>query len=181
MNRETHNMSKPSTSKKPASPKYNWPVKTEKRSLLVDLKPEELANASRDLAETVPHIASLESAAKASAAQHKSGIQAAECEQRRLSYIVSSKREERLVDCEWLYETSGIDSQTKKPIYHPEKKTLIRTDTGAVVAVLDIQNDERQLSLLPEGDDGKKNEKDGGEAEKDEESAQEPPSGNNDE
>jgi len=139
----------------PPAPRYEWPEKKEKRQLFVDLKPEELAIASRRLAETVPHIQSLEAAAKASAAQHKSGIQAAQVEQNQLSLLVTQKKEERPVECEWIFETAGFDSATNKPIPHPEKKTLVRLDTGAVVEIRDILQEERQMSLLPEENEEK--------------------------
>jgi len=139
-----------SKTKAPPAPAYSWPEKKEKRHLFVDLKPDELSEASRRLAETVPHIQQLESAMKASAAQHKSGIQAVEVEQNRLSGLVTQKKEERPVECEWIYECSGFDAGTGNKIFHPEKKTLIRLDTGKVVEVRDILQDERQMSLLPD-------------------------------
>ena len=77
-----------------------------------------------------------------------------QCEQNKYSNIVSDGKEERSVECRWIYECSGIDSHSGKEIYHPEKKTLIRLDTGKVVEVRDILQDERQMSLLP---DEKKN------------------------
>lgn len=134
----------------PPGPKYQWPESKEPRHLFVDLKPEEINVASRLLAETVPHIQGLEAAAKASAAQHKVGIQAVEVEQSRLSALVTQRKEERKVDCVWIYECAGMDTETKEKIIHPEKKTLFRMDTGAVVEIRDIQNEERQMSLIPD-------------------------------
>lgn len=141
---------KPVALELPPGPAYQWPESREPRQLFVDLKPEELAVASRLLAETVPHINSLEEAAKASAAQHKVGIQAVHVEQSRLSGLVTQKKEERKVDCAWIYECAGTDSQSGDKILHPEKKTLFRLDTGAAVEIRDIANEERQMSLIPE-------------------------------
>ena len=56
--------------------------------------------------------------------------------------------------CHWRFECAGLDSATGAPIFHPDKKALIREDTNEVVEVRDISEDERQLALpLPAADD----------------------------
>lgn len=136
-----------------AKPKYDWPENIEKRSLFVTLNPKELEQASRQLAATVPQIANLEREAKSSASQWKSRIEMVQCEQNKYSNIVSDGKEERSVECRWIYECSGIDSHSGKEIYHPEKKTLVRNDTGEVIEVRDISSEDRQISLLNEADE----------------------------
>jgi hypothetical protein len=129
------------------APKPDWPESTEKRTLFVVLNPKEKEQASKQLAETVPAIRRLEDDAKASAAMWKAKLQAKEAEQSQLSNLVTEGREERPVECRWVYECSGFDSQTGEHIWHPEKKTLIRSDTSEVIETRDITNDERQMAL----------------------------------
>lgn len=133
-----------------AKPKYDWPEATEKRSLFVTLNPSELESESRKLAATVPQIANLEREAKSSASQWKSRIDLVQVEQNRLSNIVSEGKEERPVECEWVFECAGVDATTKQRIYHPEKKSLFRKDTGDFIESRDITSEERQMSLITE-------------------------------
>jgi hypothetical protein len=134
----------------PAVPQYEWPESIERRSLFVVLNTNELSMFSRKLAETVPQIANLTRDAKASASQWKARIETVEVDQSRLSGIVSDGREERPVECHWIYECAGIDTASGERIHHPEKKTLVRSDTLEVIEVRDITSEERQMSLLPE-------------------------------
>jgi hypothetical protein len=133
------------------TPKYDWPEAIEKRSLFVTLNPSELESESRKLAATVPQIANLEREAKSSASQWKSRIDMVQVEQNRLSGIVSEGKEERPVECEWVFECSGVDAD-KNRIFHPEKKALFRKDTGEFVETRDITAEERQMSLLTDED-----------------------------
>jgi len=141
---------KPIPQAPPATPRYDWPESIEKRPLFVTLNPSELEQESRKLANTVPQIANLEREAKSSASQWKSRIELVQVEQNRLSGIVSEGKEERSVECGWVYECSGIDAATKELIVHPEKKALFRKDTGELVEVREITSDERQISLIAE-------------------------------
>lgn len=146
-----HNASSPEERVENAAvPRYEWPTHTERRPLFVVLNHNELAAFSRKLAETVPQIANLQRDAKASASQWKARIETVEVEQSRLSGIVSEGREERPVECVWIYECSGIDTASGERIHHPEKKALFRQDTMEVLEIRDITSDERQMSLLPE-------------------------------
>ena len=134
----------------PTPATFNWPKSTEKRSLFVTLNPAELETKSRELAGTVPQIANLEREAKSSASQWKARIEIVQCQQNHLSAVVSEGKEERNVECEWVFECSGIDSATKERIPHPDKKALIRPDTGEVIEVRDITSDDRQMALIDE-------------------------------
>lgn len=134
----------------PTAPRYDWPQSIEPRPLFVTLAPREMEAISRQLAATVPQIGQLERDAKASASQWKARIETVQCQQDRLSGIVTEGREERPVECEWVFECCGVDSVTLQRMYHPEKKTLFRTDTWEPVETRDITSDERQMSLLPD-------------------------------
>lgn len=134
----------------PPGPRYSWPDSTEKRPLFVTLNTNELEASARKLATTVGDIGRLERDAKASAQQWKAKIETVKAQQEHLSCIVQEGREERPVECRWLFEAAGFDSASGEIVFHPEKKTLIRTDTNEVLEIRDITSDERQMSLLPD-------------------------------
>lgn len=134
----------------PTAPRYDWPQSIEPRPLFVTLAPREMEVAAQELAATIPKILTLEHNAKQSANQWKATIDGVRCNQSRLSTIVQERREERPVDCEWIFECCGVDSVTGERMYHPEKKTLFRTDTWEALETRDITSDERQMSLLPD-------------------------------
>ncbi len=140
----------PEESTAPTGPRYDWPIAEEKRPLFVVLNPSELEEQARKLAGTVREIGRLEGDAKASAAQWKSRIENEKSKQNHLSTIVAEGREERPVDCEWVYECCGLDSVSGERIHHPEKKALFRKDNGELIEVREITSEERQMSLLPE-------------------------------
>jgi hypothetical protein len=128
-----------------APQKLDWPESTEKRSLFVMLNPSEAESYARQLAHTVPQIQQLEADAKASASSWKSRIDEVKCKQSRVSAIISDGREERMVKCEWAYECSGVDAASGERIFHPEKKSLFRSDTGEFIESRDITSDDRQM------------------------------------
>lgn len=134
----------------PTAPRYDWPQSLEPRPLFVTLAPREMEIIGRQLAATVPQIGQLERDAKASASQWEARIETVRCQQDRLSGIVTEGREERSVECEWVFECCGVDSATLQRMFHPEKKTLFRTDTWEPVETRDITSDERQMSLIPD-------------------------------
>lgn len=129
------------------TPTPQWPESTEKRHLRCELRSIERDKYGRESADLVHKIVRLEDQKKASASSYKAAIDEQSARLKRISGYISEGWEEREVKCEWRYECSGIDSETGDPIYHPEKKALIRLDTNEVVEVCDITNDERQLAL----------------------------------
>ncbi len=129
------------------APKPDWPESTEKRLLSVVLNDAELKSASTQLARTIPDIMELEAQAKSAADTLKAKIKAIECQQTILSNVIRDGCEDRQVDCVWVYECAGVDGATSERIYHPEKKSLFRKDTGEFVECRDITNDERQMAL----------------------------------
>ncbi len=128
--------------------KFDWPQSTDKRLLSVVLNPSEIESYGRLMANTIPDLAQLESEAKSAADTFKAKIKAIECQQFVFSKIIREGREDRQVDCEWIFECAGIDAGTGERIGHPDKKTLIRCDTGEVVEIRDITTDDRQMALL---------------------------------
>lgn len=130
-----------------ASPSLHWPEKTETRCLRCDLSPTDRDKYGRESAELVHAITRLEDQKKASASSYKAGIDEKAARLKRISGYVTEGWEERPIKCEWRFECSGIDSATGEPIYHPEKKALVRLDTMEVIEVCDISGDERQMAL----------------------------------
>jgi hypothetical protein len=133
-------------------PTPQWPESTEKRHLRCELKPTDRDRYGRESADLVHKIVRLEDQKKASASSYKAAIDEQSARLKRISGYVSEGWEEREVQCQWMYESSGIDTATGESIYHPEKKALIRLDTKEVVEVRDITNDERQLALPISGE-----------------------------
>lgn len=131
-------------------PKYDWPESTEKRCLRCDVSPKEATDYGREQSELIKEIDRLEEAKKASASQYKAQIDEKGARARRLAAYITDGWQEKDVQCEWWFECAGIDNQTGERIYHPEKKALVRMDTYEVVEVLEITNDERQMSLMGE-------------------------------
>jgi len=138
---------KPEPQDEAAPTQMNWPEKTETRVLRCELNPTDRDKYGRESAELVHAITRLEDQKKASASSYKAGIDEKAARLKRISGYVTEGWEERQIKCEWLYECSGIDSTTGEPIYHPEKKALVRRDTNEVIEVTDISNDERQMAL----------------------------------
>lgn len=137
----------PKTEEEAAPTQMNWTPKTETRCLRCDLNPTDRDKYGRESAELVHAITRLEDQKKASASSYKAGIDEKAARLKRISGYVSEGWEERQIKCEWRFECSGIDSTSNEPIYHPEKKALIRLDTMEVIEVCDITNEERQMAL----------------------------------
>lgn len=133
------------TEETPEPKKLDWPETTEKRNLSCILNDLELKSASSQLARTVPEILELEAQAKSAADNWKAKIKAVECQQTVLANTIRDGREDRQVTCEWAFECSGIDSGTGEHIFHPEKKSLFRVDTGEFIESRDITSDDRQM------------------------------------
>lgn len=129
------------------TPTPQWQESTENRCLRCTVKPSEMNDLAKEQSELIQEVDSLEEAKKASASQYKAHIDEKSARARRIAGHITNGWIEKDVKCEWKFECSGFDSATGEPIYHPEKKALIRLDTGEVVEVRDITNDERQLAL----------------------------------
>jgi hypothetical protein len=142
---------KPAADKK-AAPKaaakkkvVGWPVdKKEGRELRCQLTEAEIKQYGREQAEGWQAINHMEDDMKASAARYKSEIKAKQARCSVLSQYVTSGWIEREVPCTWMYEFKGRDEKGKY-IPDPDKKILVRDDTGAVVTICPISDQERQL------------------------------------
>lgn len=134
-----------------APPSFNWPESTQKKHLRCELNNIDRLAYCDESAVLVEQIEQLEDQKKASASQYKSYIEEKAARLSRVSSYVRNGWEEREVSCYWIYECSGLESDGT-PIYHPEKKTLVRDDTGEAVEIREITQEERQLALPLEGE-----------------------------
>lgn len=134
-----------------APPVMHWPEATEKKYLRCELHDKERLAYCDESATLVERIEQLEDQKKASASQYKSAIEEKAARLSRVSSYIRNGWEEREVSCHWRYECSGLEPDGT-PIFHPEKKTLVRDDTGEAVEIREITQEERQLALPLEGE-----------------------------
>ncbi len=130
----------------PQKPQWRWPENKERRNLEVVLRPDERLAIAEENARLGSEVDQLEDEKKASASRYKAKIEEVQSRIRLNNTYVASGRRDKEVDCVWIYEVAGFDSEGK-PIEHADKKTLVRSDTGEAVEVRDIAETERQAAL----------------------------------
>lgn len=135
-----------------ASPPVGYREATEDRELPVLLSVEERDAAGDNLAHLVDEIDELKRKKAAMASSYKGQIDECEEQQLKLAHLIQEGSENRKVMCQWNFEMAGIDDATGTAIYHPEKKTLVRTDTGEVVEVVDMTERDYQMKELALGE-----------------------------
>lgn len=123
-----------------------YPETTETRSLKVNITLDERNGYASELAKTVEDVHQLEEQKKATVSEFKSKIDSVMARQSLVSQIVRNGYEYRPVKCEWAFECAGVDSNGDR-IFHPEKKTLFRQDTGESVEVQTMTETDRQPLL----------------------------------
>ena len=126
---------------------------TETRDLKSVLNQNERNELANEGARLVVEIAELESQKKSTASSFKSRIEAKETRQLEISRLIQDGYEERPALCQWLFETAGIDNKTGEPIYHPEKKTLVRVDTREIVEIVAMREadyENKELAIADE-------------------------------
>jgi hypothetical protein len=128
------------------APRWVWPDNKEKRRLEVHLQSQERLMLAEENARLGVQVDQLEEDKKASASRYKADIEARQSLIRCNNTYISSGKRDKDVDCEWIYEVAGFDSDGNA-IEHADKKTLVRCDTGEVVEIRDITENERQSAL----------------------------------
>ncbi len=136
----------------PEAPKPQWPEATEKRLLRCDLKDADIKDLGKANASLGAEIDALEDRKKASSSAYKAQIEEREARRRGNENAIRSGFVERDVPCHWIFEASGLESDGS-PIFHPDKKTLVRDDTDEVVEIKGISEDERQMALPLDAED----------------------------
>lgn len=132
----------------PAMPptQWPWPESKERRALIVPFNDHDRSELAKKIAQIQKNKEDIEEEAKLTAKAFKQRIEALESE---ISYVAESIRndgENRNVECQWLYEVSGID-ESGNWIVNPEYKVAIRLDSGEIVASQRITEEERQQVL----------------------------------
>lgn len=130
----------------PAAPQWTWPENKEKRILEVQLLSHERLAIAEENARLGNEKDQLEDNKKAAASRYKAQIEDVEARIRLNNTYVATGRRDKEVECHWLFEVAGFDSEGN-PIEHADKKTLVRSDTGEAVEVRDITDAERQAAL----------------------------------
>ena len=125
------------------------------RRLLVPLAYEEREKLILRLVHIPGELVSVEEAKKAAANRYKADLDALKEEQAKTGAIIEDGGTLEEVTCEWKFRTSGFDGDGKL-ISHPEYKTLVRCDNGALVDVqpmtkLDYDHEEKPVA--PPNDD----------------------------
>ena len=133
----------------------NWPTSETMRQLGVPLSKEELGKAAHELVDTIRRIGELEDEKKDAVDRIKSLILAQEKEQNRLIVLVERGSDEKDVPCAWVFGIRGRDDDGRF-IRDGNMKTLVRKDTGEVVEIRAVTDDDRQMNLpipdAPEAD-----------------------------
>lgn len=124
-----------------------WPEAKDKRYLRCDLKPEEINDLGKRNATLGAEIDGFKDAKTATMKQFAADIEGREAQRRSNEMSIRNGWVTRETECHWVYETSGKDSVTGEFNYHPEKKTLVRDDTGEPVEIAEITQEERQMAL----------------------------------
>lgn len=128
-----------------------WPSATEKRQLPVKLNPEQLREKSEEMARATQDKCRLVDQKKSAASQYKASIDAKESIINELAQAITDGAEHKQVNCSWAFEQAGFDSDGA-PVFHPEKKTLVRLDDNTAVEVRSITDEDRQMKLKLEDD-----------------------------
>ena len=129
-----------------AALQINWQSKSETREIGVPLTREEIQDHATTLADTVTTIQELEDEKKINGDRINGAIKEQEKIQNRVSALIRQGHDTKPVPCVWLFEIAGRNDSGAF-IRDANYKTIIRQDTGAVIEVKPITNEERQMGL----------------------------------
>lgn len=130
---------------------WKWPQSTERRDLLVAFTEADRSDIAGKFAVIVAQKDNVEDEKKSEASRFKAIIDNLDERLTKLSCAINANGETRLVNCTWVWEVSGRDTDTGAWVENPDYKTLVRNDTGEVVAATRITESDRQANLeLPD-------------------------------
>lgn len=130
-----------------AFPHSDFPERIERPFLPVQVPIEEQAKLGLELNEALNEKKRLEVGKKSAMDRYKGEIATVQDKIDELQQSLDTKTRQVAVECQWVYETNGVDPTTGDFLRDPEKKTLIRLDTFEIVRVEPITEQERQMSL----------------------------------
>ena len=124
----------------------HWPRSQVKRTFREELSEHDRAVIAGDMSENIRQHESVKAQAKAAASAYKAQMEAIQKQLSDLSDTIEAGKEVS-VPCIWIYETSGLTPDKTDWLYSPNQKCLVRMDTGDVLTVANIMNDEREAAI----------------------------------
>ena len=126
--------------------RQDWPEATETRELTIKLDAPARVGVMMEYFEQQGRVVGLEIEKKAKAKEFDNKI--AEAEKILADFEESAKTATKRdsVLCVWRFETNGLDVNGAG-IYHSGTKTLVRSDTGEVVEIKPISQEDRQMTM----------------------------------
>ncbi len=123
-----------------------WPEATETRHLPREYNDNDLARMATEMSVVIKKREDTKRRAKDAASAFKAEVDGLDTELAEYATDIKEGKGTESVLCQWEYETSGRDGDGAF-IFHPEMKTLFRKDTGAVITVSPITDEERQMEM----------------------------------
>ena len=125
----------------------DWPTRRQSATLQVELTETEICEQAHVLTAALTGLEIIKSEAKSSADAYKARMEEQQSTVNRSKTLIDRGTEDRTVECVWVYETAGLDAEGRV-IIDPERRTLVRLDTGGVVRDERIPEEDRQLMLF---------------------------------
>ena len=127
----------------------DWPARRLSATLQVELTESEICEQAQILTAALFGLDELKSQAKSAADAYKAKMEEQQNAVNRSRTLIDRGTEDRAVECVWVYETAGLDAEGRV-IVDPDRRTLVRLDTGGVVRDERIPEDDRQYMLFPD-------------------------------
>lgn len=121
--------------------KKEWPI------LTVALDQPELEELTKLHTAKLDEIDRVEAVKKSAMKAYTSQLSDLKDEERELRTQTRTHSKEAEVECEWFFETKGVNPESQSFVEDPGFKTLVRLDTFAVVRIAAITDGERQMAL----------------------------------
>ncbi len=139
---------------RPAEPAYRqWPEQSETTSLMIKFDDHDLAEIAKLMGSIVTRRENIRTEKKNTAARLQAAIDDLDADLSGHAAALEAGGELRRVECRWNFERAGRDEATGDLVFHPEMKTLVREDTGEVVRIVKITDEERQMDLTLEAEE----------------------------
>jgi len=126
--------------------RQDWPEATETRELTIKLSDASRIDVMMDYFKQQDRVTGLEILKKSTAKDFDSRIDEAEKTLHDLAESTKTGTMRGSVHCVWHFETNGRDVNGDS-IYHSGTKTLVRSDTGEVVEIKPISQEDRQMTM----------------------------------
>jgi len=128
------------------TPAHDWPESTERRELPVKLTETAQIEKAVEYVHAQRAVENAIEAKKHAAKMAAKEIEEMEKARDELGYVVETGKTRQMVHCRWVFESNGLDG-AGLPLHHSAMKTLVREDTGEVVEIKPISEEDRQMIL----------------------------------